>query len=91
MCGGILGTLIFEPKSRVGVLKKSKKRKKTYKMTKKRGKKEKNEEKLKKKLQNDTFYCVFLVKIAQPLQNPYSMLKLAKFCGGKFRSENDVR
>jgi len=45
---------------------------------------------LKKKLQNDSFYCVFFVKIARLIQNPYSMLKLAKFCGGKFRSENYV-
>ena len=45
---------------------------------------------MKKKLQNDSFYCVFFVKIARLIQNPYSMLKLAKFCGGKFRSENYV-
>jgi len=44
-------------------------------MTKKRGKKERKEEKLKKKLQNGTFYCVFFVKIAEPIQMPRLMLK----------------
>jgi hypothetical protein len=49
--GGILGTLDIELKSRVGILKTSKKRKKNNKKFLKGGKKEKNEEKLKKKMQ----------------------------------------
>jgi len=85
---GILGSLDIGPKTGVGVLKTTKKRKKSYKMTRKRGKKERNEEKLKKKLQNDSVYCVFYVKIYRPLQNPYSLLKLAKFCGGRFGCKN---
>jgi len=44
-------------------------------MTKKRRKNEQKAEKLKKKLQNGTFYCVFFVKIAHPIQVPLSMLK----------------
>ena len=47
-------------------------------MTKKRGKNEQKKEKLKKKLQNDSFYCVFFVKIAHPIQKLLSMLKWVK-------------
>ena len=56
LCLGILGTFDSGLKSRVGILKKWKKRKKSYKMTKKRGKKEKKEEKLKKMMQKDVLY-----------------------------------
>jgi len=38
-------------------------------------KKLKKAEKLKKKLQNGTFYCVFFVKIAHPIQKHHPMLK----------------
>jgi hypothetical protein len=55
---GYKGTLDSGLKSRVGILKTSKKRKKSYKMTKKRGKKEKNEEKLKKMMQKDVHFAV---------------------------------
>ena len=57
--GGILSTLIFELKMRLGILKKTKKRKKSYKMTKKRGKKERKDEKLKRMMQKDALYLLF--------------------------------
>jgi|GEM_PF-6817670 len=53
LCVGILGTFIFELKSRVGILKKTKNRKKSYKKFLKAKKKERKEEKLKKMMQKD--------------------------------------
>jgi len=70
-----LGTLDIGLKTGVGILKTTKKRKKSYKMTRKRGKKERKDEKLKKKLQNDSFYCVFFVKISRCFQFGHLVLK----------------
>ena len=53
-----MGSLDIEPKSRVDILKKSKKRKKNDKKFLKAKKKERKEEKLKKKMQKDVLYCV---------------------------------
>jgi len=75
LCRGILGTLDIELKSRVGVLKKSKKRKKTQQKFLKRGKKEKNEEKLKKMMQKDVLYCVADF-------NPFKNVKIGKVSMG---------
>ena len=55
---GILDTLIFELKSRVGILKTSKKRKKSDKKFLKRGKKERKEEKMKKMMQKVLQFAV---------------------------------
>jgi len=52
------GYLNIELKSRVGILKKSKKRKKNDKKFLKRGKKERKEEKLKKMMQKDVQFVV---------------------------------
>ena len=64
--------------------KKQKKRTKSGKIEKKTHKKSKNAslfeqkaEKTKKKLQNDSFCCVFFVKVAHRIQKALSVVKLA--------------
>jgi hypothetical protein len=59
-----------------------KKRQKVQKSYKKAGRRRKIEKKVTKR-RKKTY------KIAHPIQKPPSMLKWVRFCGGKFRSQNE--
>ena len=71
-----MGTINIEIKSRVRVLKKSKKRKKNVKKFLKRGKKETKRKKLKKKMQKNVLYCVADF-------NPFKDVKIGSFRAGQ--------
>jgi hypothetical protein len=82
-----LGTLDFGLKSRVGIFKTSKKRKKNDKKFLKRGKKEKNEEKLKKTMQKVVQFALCFQnrafsRCASRVRLPMAQVASGVDCGG---------